>query len=64
MPYRNLTREELLLEKEKVENNYKSFLAENLNLAMSRGKPNELMVNLTAGKFSRIDVYTNRIHKD
>jgi aspartate/methionine/tyrosine aminotransferase len=64
MSYRNFSREELLLEKEKVEKNYKSFLAENLNLAMSRGKPNELMVNLTAGKFSRIDVYSNRIHKD
>jgi len=64
MSYLKMGETELLKEKVINENVYAGYFDENLNLAMSRGIPNHNMIELTAKKFSTIDVYTSRIHKD
>ena len=43
---------------------YDGYKKEGISLAMSRGIPNTAMIELAAEKFSKIDVYTDRIHKD
>jgi len=47
-----------------IKRQYEAHLNENLDLAMSRGIPNQKMIELTASKFKNIDVYTSRIRKD
>lgn len=64
MSYLQMDKTSLLNEKSVVEKKYTKYLGENLNLAMSRGIPNQKMIEITAAKFSAIDVYTNRIYKD
>lgn len=64
MSYLSMGKQELLKEKNIIEKQYNTYLGENLNLNMSRGIPNQKMIELTAAKFKNIDVYTNRIYKD
>ena len=47
--YKEMTREELLAEKESLEKQYKDFQAQGLKLNMSRGKPSTAQLNLSNG---------------
>lgn len=64
MNYKTMTVEELKIEKKKVIEDYNFFKTMNINLTMARGIPNKQMVDISASKFSKIDVYSNRIYKD
>jgi len=64
MSYKSMEANSLKKELSIVKTKYKTHLSENLNLAMSRGIPNQKMIELTAAKFKNVDVYTSRIRKD
>ena len=48
-PYRELTRDELLVLKDELEAKYKEFQTRNLKLDMSRGKPSKAQLDLSMG---------------
>lgn len=64
MLYKSMGPDSLKQELSIVNKQYEAHLCKNLDLAMSRGIPNQKMIELTAAKFKNIDVYTNRIRKD
>ncbi len=49
MNYKDLTREELLKEKESLENAYKEWQKRDLSLNMARGKPSKAQLDLSSG---------------
>ena len=49
MQYSQLTKEELILLKQELENEYKAFLDEKLSLDLSRGKPGKTQLDLMTG---------------
>ena len=46
-PYQEMSREELLQEKESLEQQYKTFCEKGLKLDMSRGKPSKAQLDLS-----------------
>ena len=48
-PYKDLSREELLKEKENLEQQFAEIKAKGLKLDMSRGKPSTAQLNLSMG---------------
>ena len=56
--YLEMTREELLEEKERLEAEYKKVKALGLNLNMARGKPSPEQLDLSMGMFDLIDSKT------
>ncbi|MBN2558691.1 MAG: aminotransferase class I/II-fold pyridoxal phosphate-dependent enzyme [Clostridia bacterium] len=64
MDYKKMDKERLIEEKESVFRKINEFKALGIKLNMSRGIPNPRVIDITAKKFSGIDVYTSRIHKD
>ena len=64
MSYKSMGPDSLKREMSIIKRQYDAHLNENLDLAMSRGIPNQKMIELTADKFKNIDVYTSRVRKD
>ena len=58
-PYQEMSKEELLQEKESLEQQYKAFCEKGLKLDMSRGKPAKEQLDLS---MSMMDVLTSESH--
>ena len=54
-PYKDLSREELLKEKENLEQQFAEIKAKGLKLDMSRGKPSTAQLNLSMGMMDVLD---------
>ena len=54
-PYKDLSREELLKEKENLEQQFAEIKAKGLKLDMSRGKPSTAQLNLSMGMMDVMD---------
>ncbi|MFO7611324.1 MAG: aminotransferase class I/II-fold pyridoxal phosphate-dependent enzyme [Clostridia bacterium] len=64
MDYKKMNQGQLIEEKESLLRKINEFKAMEIKLNMSRGIPNPRVIDIAAKKFSGIDVYTSRIHKD
>lgn len=59
--YQNMTRDELLNEKEELEKQYKAVKEENLNLNMSRGKPSDSQLDLSMPMLDVLNSSSNMV---
>lgn len=59
-----MTKKELIMERDVLQREYEKFRDMKISLNMSRGIPNEKVVELSASIFSEIEVYRNRVFKD
>lgn len=58
--YKDMTREELFAEKEKLEAMYQDYKGQNLALNMSRGKPSASQLDLSKGMMDVLRSDSNR----
>ena len=63
-PYKDLSREELLKEKENLEQQFAEIKAKGLKLDMSRGKPSTAQLNLSMGMMDVLASYVDLTCED
>ncbi len=64
MNYKKMNKNELIKAKNEAINKLGEYKKAGIKLDMSRGIPNKKVVDHTAAKFSEIEVYSQRIHRD